>query len=118
MQYRFLNNLIQAQIEQIKNIRSIANTVPTDKVLDLEDTLVENIEKLAALQIDILSKVYQLGNYDYKLLLTLRYLNFRTWEQIAEEMNLTFQWAHVIHNRALKAFDPLIERGEQIESKH
>ena len=86
----------------------------------MENTLAEEIEELVHLQRNISSKIESLENGDYSLLLTLRYMNFNTWEEVAEEMGFTFQWVHVIHKRALKAFEPLIqtERGEQIESKH
>jgi len=30
-----------------------------------------------------------------------RYLEFRTWESIAERMDITFQWVHELHKRGL-----------------
>lgn len=30
-----------------------------------------------------------------------RYLGFQTWERIADEMGITFQWVHELHKRGL-----------------
>lgn len=30
-----------------------------------------------------------------------RYLDFKTWERIADEMDITFQWVHELHKRGL-----------------
>lgn len=79
----------------------------------MENTLAKEIEELVHLQKSISSKIENLGNEEYSLLLTLRYLNFKTWEEIAEVMGYTYQWVHVMHKRALKEF----EQRELINTK-
>ena len=37
-----------------------------------------------------------------KQILSLRYLSFKTWEQIAVIMDLSYQWVHKLHERALE----------------
>ena len=34
-----------------------------------------------------------------------RYLEFRTWESIADRMDITFQWVHELHKRGLIELD-------------
>ena len=49
-------------------------------------------------------------NGTYRLLLTLRYIRFMTWEQVAEEMN--YSYVHVVynlHSAALRQVKELIE---------
>ena len=36
-----------------------------------------------------------------KQILSLRYLSFKTWEQIAVIMDLSYQWVHKLYERAL-----------------
>lgn len=36
-----------------------------------------------------------------KQILSLRYLSFKTWEEIAVIMDLSYQWVHKLHERAL-----------------
>ena len=36
-----------------------------------------------------------------KQILSLRYLSFETWEEIAVIMDLSYQWEHKLHERAL-----------------
>ena len=126
MQHRYLNSFIKAKQEQIKYIRHLRSIVTTigkaDNVIantiELENALIEKTEKLKLIQTDMISKINSVENEDYHLLLTLRYLNFKTWEEISEEMYFSVPWVHELHKRALKTFEPLVERGEQIESKH
>lgn len=37
-----------------------------------------------------------------KQILSLRYLSFKTWEQIAVIMDLSYQWVHKLHERAIE----------------
>lgn len=82
-------------------------------MVDLQNELVRKTDKLINLQSEVMHKIDSLENDDYRLLLTLRYLNFKPWNRIADEMGFTYSWIHRTHERALKAFEPLIqtERG-------
>ena len=42
------------------------------------------------------------ANTERQTLLELRYLCFKTWEQIAVEMNYTVRNVHLLHKEALK----------------
>ena len=41
-------------------------------------------------------------NTEYQTLLELRYLCYKTWEQIAVDMGYRVRNVHVLHNEALK----------------
>lgn len=126
-QVRRLDNTINAKIEQIETLRSMTTNITTTlnpdrvqeskshdkieklivKIIDLEREIINDIDALIDLKREVMHKIEAVQDDNYKLLLTLRYLNFKTWEQIAVEMNFTFQWVHELHKRALINFEEL-----------
>lgn len=124
-QLRRLNDIVQSKLDQIEALRSLAQkithvpknikvqeSIPEDKmteliskIIDLQKELKIDIDNLLDLKLKIIHQINSLDNDDYKLLLMLRYLNFKTWEEIAVEMGYTYQWIHVLHGRALKYFE-------------
>ena len=126
-QYKRLGSKVKALQEQIESIREIATRITpgysekvqtsrnTDKIsmavskiVDLENGLADEIDKLLSLQKRISNHVERLTDDDYRLLIALRYLSFYTWEAIALEMDFTVQWVHVLHKKALNEFQALI----------
>lgn len=124
-QVRRLDNTVNAKLEQVEVLRAMITrmtaNLTTDKVqesnipdkistlickiVDLEKEIINDIDKLIDLKTKVMRKIDSIQNDDYRLLLTLRYLNFKTWEQIAVEMEFTFQWVHELHKRALIEFE-------------
>ena len=80
---------------RIKNGRFI-------KIIDLEDKLKEDIEKLINLKQEIMEVIRAVPNIEYQTLLEKRYLCFNTWEQISVDMNYSIQHIHRMHSSALK----------------
>ena len=126
-QVRRLDNTIDAKIEQIETLRSMSTNITTTlnpdrvqeskshdkieklivKIVDLEREITDDIDALIDLKREIMNKIDAVQDDNYKLLLALRYINFKTWEQIAVEMNFTFQWVHQLHRRALIVFEEM-----------
>ena len=124
-QVRRLDNIVNAKLEQVEMLMAMTTrmtaNLTTDKVqesnipdkistlickiVDLEKEITNDIDKLIDLKIEIMRKIDSIQNDNYRLLLTLRYLNFKSWEQIAVEMGFTFQWVHELHKRALIEFE-------------
>lgn len=71
------------------------------KIVDLETEINKDIEKLVEIKKNIVSTIKKVQNPELQTLLELRYLCFRTWEQIAVEMNYDLSWVHRLHNRSL-----------------
>ncbi len=71
------------------------------KIIDLEHEIDEKIDRLVDLKQEIVSLVKKVKNPEYQTLLELRYLNFKTWEQIATEMHYSIQHTFRIHDKAL-----------------
>lgn len=84
-----------------KNQGNMADIIA--KIVDLETEINKDIEKLVEIKKNIVSTIKSVQNPEFQTLLELRYLCFRTWEQIAVEMEYSLQHIFRIHNRALKA---------------
>ena len=74
----------------------------TVKIIDLEHEIDEGIDRLVDLKQEIVSLIKQVKNPEYQTLLELRYLCFRTWEQIAVEMHYELRYLRKLHRRALE----------------
>ena len=68
--------------------------------------------ELNEVKTEILRAINKVDNSAYRLLLTLRYIRFMTWERIAEEMNYKdVRWVYRLHGRALRECDKY--KGEE-----
>lgn len=72
------------------------------KIVDLEVEINRDIEKLVEIKQNIVSTIKKVQNPELQTLLELRYLCFRTWEQVALEMGYSIQNAYKLHDRAVK----------------
>lgn len=82
------------------------------KIIDLQDEINSDINKLVELKREIMGVIKAVPNMEYQTLLEKRYLCFITWEQIAVDMNYSMQYTFRIHERALKEIDQLLQSGE------
>lgn len=118
-----IDQRINSKLEQIKNLRDLATKATSTlsdmggsnsknkqhmesvivKMIDLENEIDNDIDMLIDLKRDIISVITQIKNPEYQTLLELRYLCFRTWEQIAVEMDYDLRYIHKLHRRALSS---------------
>lgn len=122
LQARFLDDRINSKTQQIASLNELATKCTTTfsdmprnpnrghsrvedcviKIIDLEDSLKKDIEKLVDLKKEIMGVIKAVPNVEYQTLLEKRYLCFITWEQIAVDMNYSMQHIHRMHSTALK----------------
>ena len=76
---------------------------------DFSVMLDERIAELEAYRSEVLAKIELLENATYRTLLIARYINCKTWEQIANDMNFGERHIYRIHGRALIAFDKILK---------
>lgn len=132
-----LDNLIKSKLEQIEELRSLAEKVTVEaklvksynknsyqsdkvgdvvvKIVDLNNEINEYIDRLVDLKAEAIRLIDSLEDPDYRLLLNLRYINGYTFERIAVEMNYCYRWITKLHGRALEAFNGVLQ--ELIEAK-
>lgn len=82
-----------------RNIHSMESIIA--KMLDLENEINMDIDTLIDLKCEIVKVIKRIENPEYQTLLELRYLCFKTWEQIAVDMGYSMQNAFKLHDRAL-----------------
>lgn len=122
LQARFLDDRINSKTQQIASLNELAAKCTTTfsdmprnpnrghsrvedcviKIIELEDSLKKDIEKLVDLKKEIMGVIKAVPNVEYQTLLEKRYLCFITWEQIAVDMNYSMQHIHRMHSAALK----------------
>ena len=120
-----INTLLK---EQERALTRATGTVPAAKVERVQTTpkngseerfiayaeysriIDERIDELYAVKCEIFKAISRIEDGTLRTLLELRYLSFKTWEEIAVEMS--YSYVHVVHNlhpQALKKIKELIE---------
>lgn len=128
-----LDQRIDAKIEQVMSLRNLAakatstlsDAMPSGtrnihrmediimRIFDLENEINADIDALVALKREIVSTIKSVPNLEYQILLELRYLCFKPWEQIAVEMGYGIDNVFRLHQKALKD----LEVGEKCTVK-
>ncbi len=118
-----IDQRINSKLEQVSSLRDLStkatatfSDVPPSgtrnvhrledvicKIVMLEDEINAEIDRLVDLKRDIRTVIGDVRNPEYQTLLELRYLCFKTWEQIGVLMNYNTKYLFELHARALKA---------------
>ena len=117
-----IDQRINSKLEQIVSLRELAtkatstlsDTPPSGsrnvhsmegiivKMIELENEINADIDVLVDLKKEIMSIIKKINNPEQQTLLELRYLCFKTWEQIAVDMGYSIQNAYKVHDRAIE----------------
>lgn len=118
-----LDKRIDSKIEQIKSLNLLATKCTTTlsdtpksqsagnsrledtvvKIVDLQEEINRDIDSLVDLKRDIVRTIKSVQNPEYQIILELRYLCFKTWEEIAVQMNCSIDNVFKIRKNALKS---------------
>lgn len=80
-----------------------------DSYIQLSDSLDRRIEDLYTMKAEIMEVINCVKNNTQRVLLINRYVLFKTWEQIAVDMNYSYQGVLKIHSAALLSVNKLLE---------
>jgi DNA-directed RNA polymerase specialized sigma subunit len=117
-----LDQRINSKLEQLASLNALASkctTVITDmprnpnqsvsimadavaKIVSLQSEIKRDIDRLVDLKRDMVRCIKAVENTECQTLLELRYLCFKTWEQIAVDMGYRERNVYIIHNEALE----------------
>jgi hypothetical protein len=127
-----IDQRINSKLEQIRSLRILAekagaalSEVPPDKntrnvhrmedvlceMIDLESEIKTDMTDLIRLKREVVTIIKCVEQPELQTILELRYLCFKTWEEIAVELHLDIRWVHRMHNKALNEVDA-IRRAE------
>ena len=79
------------------------------KIVDLENEINADIDKLVDLKREMVTVIKAVTDPELQTLLELRYLCFKTWEQIAVDMYHTIHHLYKLHNQALNFCDAFLK---------
>lgn len=123
-----IDGRINAKLEQVSALRELAtkatstisdmprNSSPNphsmqniiDKIIDLESEINSDIDALVNIKQEVVTTIKRVDNQEYQTLLELRYLCFKSWEQIAMELGYDLRWIYRLHQRALAVVKDII----------
>lgn len=82
------------------NLQRMENTIV--KIVDLENEINRDIDRLVDLKAEVRRAIARLENPDQQLVLELRYLCYKSWVCISEELGFCESNIYKIHGEALK----------------
>ena len=82
------------------------------KIVDLENEINEAVDAYIDKRREVGKVLERLGDADQIGVLHKRYFEYKTWEQIACEMFMSYRGVCYIHGRALQAMDQVMKEGE------
>lgn len=122
-QARVLDMLINAKQSELYSLKLMATSISSpvisekvqsggenntmriiDKIVDLQNEINLEIDKLVDLKFEIREKIGNVYNQKFITLLTDKYINGFTFEQIAERMDTSYETIKGWHGEALQTF--------------
>lgn len=79
-----------------------------DALLELEDKLDERIDALCAVKAEILETIGKLEDGRERLVLQLYYIDMKSWEQVAVDLNYSWRQTMNIRKRAIRNIEAII----------
>lgn len=121
-QYRDANDAIDANLDQIHRLRELATkttqvmtpdrvqssgaqdkvAVIVGKIVDMEREVDAEIDQMQTLKRKVQDVIAIVPDAKQRAVLTRRYINGQTWERIAVDLDLSYQWVCELHGRALQ----------------
>lgn len=78
------------------------------RIIDLEAEIDRDIDRYVAAQQEISATLDKLNDPDQLHVLHMRYVQNKTWEQIAHEMGFCYRWICTLHGRALQEIEKIL----------
>ncbi len=127
-QVQRIDRRISSKTEQVKVLRSLAADAGTIidknfvkksgdkqrmeaiivKIVDLENEIKKDLQEFLDLKQRAVSLIKILENSDYQVILELRYLCSKTWEEISEITHFSPQHVYRLHYKALSTLENLV----------
>ena len=121
-QYRDADDAINAKLDQIHRLRELATkttqTLTPDrvrssgeqdkvaaivaKIVDIEREVDRDIDGLREIKRQVERAIAMVPDVKQRKVLARRYINGQTWERIAVDLDLSYQWVCELHGRALQ----------------
>ena len=80
------------------------------KIIDLQNEINRDVDELVDIKQEIMKVIKAVDNTECQLLLEMRYLCCRSWEQIAVDMEYGLDNVYKIHRSALQLVEAILKR--------
>lgn len=120
-----LDHRIDCKLRQTENLRDLATRATASihaervsgtkqrspmenaivKLIDLENEINSDIDRLVDMKREIAVVISKISSPSHKILLELRYLEGKTWDEIAKAMDYDLRWIYRLHGKALKEIE-------------
>lgn len=129
-----LDKMIDNKLEQLDSLKSLSMKVTSTlthdkvsggnhvkssmenaivKVMDLEDEINDTIDMLVDLKREIIETIHQVNDLNYQLLLEMRYISGKSWEDVALALNYNSRSVFKVHGKALKEIEIIRKEGSK-----
>lgn len=78
------------------------------KIVDLEAEIVRDIDRYVAAKQEISATLEKISDPDQLQVLHQRYVQYKTWEQIAYDTGFSYRWVCTLHGRALQEIEKIL----------
>lgn len=90
---------------RVKNSNPVSSVEKlTIRYVDLEAEISQDIMKFQEMKDRIINEIHQIEDSRYVEILFKRYVEYKTYELIAVEMNYSYDYVRTLHKRAVGAF--------------
>jgi DNA-directed RNA polymerase specialized sigma subunit len=85
------------------------------KIVDLEKEIKEDVERSIAIKAEIMNTISQVDDPIGQIILEMRYINGKGWDEISSSLNYRDSSIFKIHSRALKEVNRIKKEGSKIQ---
>ena len=129
MQYKQIDERVQILKAEVEKLRADAESMSINldgmpinrqgnrtwedlviKLAECETVLQDEMSKLWSLRMEIVTTLAELKEPKYQTILHSRYIEGKTWEVIAYEMDVTWRYCYMLHGYALAKLDKIINK--------
>lgn len=87
-------------VSHTRNVHSMQDVIA--KIIDMQAEINADIDQLVDLKREIMQVVKEVQNPEHQTLLELRYLCFKSWEDVAEELGYNVRHIYRLHDEAVE----------------
>ena len=127
----YLDQRIESDLKEVAELKAMASRIgspsfeerhnpnhateapfvkPLEKVWELERQIDAEVDRLVDLKAEIRSIISEVRDPGQQLLLRHRYIHFRSWDEVEDELGVQRRWAHTLHNRAIKSVESIMDK--------
>lgn len=106
LRYSAIRTTVNTEQERVKTSGGsdrLGNTV--SRIVDYDSEINAEIDEFIKIKHQIINQIQGMDNVNHIQLLYKKYVQFKSFDIIAEEMNYTYQYTIELHGSALKVFE-------------